>query len=126
MATAFFLLYLVFTLVVLARGVPALVWEVGSTIYLFLATVWIGLAWLPGLLLWLAIPGVIVLRRLPFLKNQFGHFIFERAQKAIPKLSETEEVALNAGDTWIEQSIFRGAPDWKALSNIETALTPEE
>ncbi|MCH9756945.1 MAG: acyl-CoA dehydrogenase [Gammaproteobacteria bacterium] len=126
MAIAFFLVYIVFTLAVLARGLKALVWEVGSVLYLLLATFWVGLSWLPGLLLWVAIPAVIVLRRLPLLQNKLGGFIFERAQKAIPKLSKTEEEALNAGDTWMEQSIFRGAPDWKKLSEIETELTPEE
>lgn len=126
MATAFFLLYIIFTLGVLARGLNALVWEIGSIAYLALATFWVGLSWLPGLLLWLIIPAVIILRRLPFLSNAFGRVIFERAKKAIPKLSKTEEEALNAGDTWIEESIFRGEPDWKGLSAIETKLTEEE
>ena len=126
MAIAFFLLYIVFTLAVLAGGLRAVVWEAGSVVYLLLASFWIGLSWLPGLLLWVAIPALIVLRRLPLLQNQLGGFIFERAKKAIPKLSKTEEEALNAGDTWIEESIFRGAPDWKGLSNIKTELTPEE
>lgn len=126
MATIFFLIYLMFTLGVLARGFNALVWELGSVAYLLLATFWVGLSFLPGLLLWVLLPGIIVLRRLSFLKNRFGGLIFERARKAIPKLSKTEEEALNAGDTWIEESIFRGEPDWKALSQIETKLTDEE
>lgn len=126
MASVFFLLYLVFSLGILAFGLNALIWEVGTVAYLLLATFAVGLAWLPGLLLWLILPGILVLRRLPILKNTFGGMIFERAQKAIPKLSKTEEEALNAGDTWIEASVFRGEPDWKALSEIETKLTDEE
>ncbi len=126
MALTFFLLYVIFTLVVVARGVKALVWEVGSVVYLLLASVGGLLAWLPGLILWIAIPGVIVLRRVPLLQNQLGSFIFSWAKKAIPKLSKTEEEALNAGDTWIEQSIFRGEPDWQGLSEIKTELTKEE
>ncbi|MDX2345739.1 MAG: acyl-CoA dehydrogenase [Legionella sp.] len=126
MAIAFFLLYFIFTLAVLAGGLSGLVWEVGSIAYLILATFVIGLASLPGILLWIAIPGVILLRYLPFLQNILGKFVFTRAKKAIPKLSKTEEEALNAGDTWIEESIFRGAPNWKALSKIETKLTNEE
>ncbi|MCH9717464.1 MAG: acyl-CoA dehydrogenase [Gammaproteobacteria bacterium] len=126
MATAFFLLYIVFTLAVLAQGVSALVWELGSVAYLLVATFALGLSWFSSLVLWIFIPAVIILRRLPVLQNTLGGFIFERAKKAIPKLSKTEEEALNAGDTWIEQSIFRGEPDWKALSEIQTELTDEE
>ncbi len=126
MATALFLLYIVFTLAVLARGLQAVVWEVGSVVYLLLASFGVGLALLPGLVLWILILGVIALRRMPALHNQFGGFVFARAKKAIPKLSKTEEEALNAGDTWVEQSIFRGTPDWKGLSKIKTELTAEE
>ena len=126
MAIVLFLVYIAFTFMVLARGLKALVWEIGSVVYLVLATFWVGLPWLPGLLLWLIIPAAIAFRRLPIIHNQLGGFIFSRAKKAIPKLSKTEEEALNAGDTWIEQSIFRGEPDWKALSKIKTSLTDEE
>jgi acyl-CoA dehydrogenase len=126
MALVFFLVYIIFTLGVLARGMKAMVWDIGSAVYLLLATFWVGLSWLPGLLLWILIPAAIVLRRLPLLQNKFGGVIFERAKSALPKLSKTEEEALNAGDTWIEQSIFRGEPDWKKLSGIKTELTDEE
>ncbi|MDF1684267.1 MAG: acyl-CoA dehydrogenase [Legionellaceae bacterium] len=125
MAIVLFLLYIAFTLIVLARGEKAMVWEIGSIVYLLLATV-VGLSWLPGILLWLEIPGIIALQRLPVVQNMLGGFIFKRAKKAIPKLSKTEEEALNAGDTWIEESIFRGEPDWKALSKIKTLLTDDE
>ncbi|NCT57441.1 MAG: acyl-CoA dehydrogenase [Legionella sp.] len=125
MAMILFLIYIAFTLVILARGEKAVVWEIGSAVYLLLATV-VGLSWIPGILLWLVIPGVIALQRLPFMQEHLGRFIFKRAKKAIPKLSKTEEEALNAGDTWIEESIFRGEPDWKALSKIKTVLTDEE
>lgn len=126
MAIVLFLGYIAFTCVVLARGLKALVWEIGSVVYLVLATVVGLLSWVPGILLWLTIPAVIALRRLPVVQNMLGGFIFKRARKAIPKLSKTEEEALNAGDTWIEESIFRGEPDWKALSKIKTTLTDDE
>jgi len=126
MAIVLFFIYVAFTFMVLARGLNALVWEIGSIAYLGLATFWVGLPWFPGMLLWMTIPAAIALRRLPFIHNKLGGFVFKRAQKSIPKLSKTEEEALNAGDTWIEQSIFRGEPDWKALSKITTSLTDEE
>ncbi len=126
MALAFFLVYIVFTLGVLARDTKAVVWEAGSALYLLLATFWVGLSWLPGLILWLAIPSAIMLRRMPIIHGKFGSEIFKHAKEALPKLSKTEEQALNAGDTWIEQSIFRGEPDWKKLCEIKTKLSEEE
>jgi acyl-CoA dehydrogenase len=126
MAVLWFLLYTVVTLVVLAYGLNALIWEIASGIYLVIATVVIGLPWYMALLLWGSIGLVIVLRRSLPVREQFTDLLFKRAQVVVPKLSETEEAALNAGDTWIEKSIFTGNPDWQALSAIKTSLTPAE
>lgn len=126
MAIALFLLYLILTLGILTRGLKAVYWEVGSAIYLLLATFWVGISWIPGLLLWLIIPAIIAFRHLPKLQDKISAIIFDYAKQSVPKLSKTEEMALNAGDTWIEQSIFRGEPDWQALSDIQTTLTAEE
>jgi len=47
--------------------------------------------------------------------------------KAMPKLSKTEETALNAGDTWIEQDLFRGEPNWKRVHGVpKHSMTDEE
>ncbi|KGP63093.1 acyl-CoA dehydrogenase [Legionella norrlandica] len=53
-------------------------------------------------------------------------YLYKTAGKSIPKLSKTEEEALNAGDTWLEQDIFVGQPDWQRLSAVSTELTEEE
>jgi acyl-CoA dehydrogenase len=53
--------------------------------------------------------------------------IFKIYKKKLPKISETEEVALNAGDTWFEQGLFRGTPDWNKLHSIgKFSLSNEE
>ncbi len=126
MATLLFVFYLIFSLIVLARGLKGFVWEVGSALYLVIASFGVGMDFLPGLIVWGGIGFVIALRHVPFLQQTLSTFIFARVKKSIPKLSATEEAALNAGDTWMEESIFRGAPDWKSLSQIETQLTKEE
>jgi acyl-CoA dehydrogenase len=119
-------LFVALTLVVVARGMNALVWEIGSVIYLIFATFFVGVHWAVGLMLWAFVIGMMVLLRSTPVRGMITDKLFARAKKAIPRLSKTEEEALNAGDTWIEKSIFIGAPDWDALAAIKTELTDEE
>ena len=126
MTLILFLGYLVLTLAVLACQLSAIYWEVLSLAYLVVAIVVVGLPWYVALLLCLGVAGVeAVLRWLP-LRAQIAEYLFHRAKRVVPKLSKTEEEALNAGDTWIEKSIFVGEPDWVALASIQTQLTAEE
>ncbi len=125
MAITLFLLYFIFTLIVLSYRMKTVVWEVGSVVYLVLATL-VGLHWFVGLILLLMILSTIAMLRMKPLRAFVAGQLFARAKRAIPRLSKTEEEALNAGDTWIEQGIFTGEPDWAALSAIKTELTAEE
>ncbi len=48
-------------------------------------------------------------------------------QRVLPKLSETEQVALDAGTVGFEGELFSGKPDWsKLLSEPKPQLTAEE
>lgn len=120
------LMYVVFSLIVLYRSASPRIWEMGSGVYLFLATFMVGFPWLMGLVVWTLIAGIVVLLRVDVARNAISDVIFKRAEHAIPKLSKTEEEALNAGDVWLEKSIFTGEPDWEKLHSIETTLTSEE
>lgn len=45
----------------------------------------------------------------------------------LPSISETERVALKAGDVWVEQEFFAGKPDFKRLMGVKWgALSAEE
>ena len=125
MAITLFLLYFIFTLIVLSYRMQSVIWEVGSLIYLVLATV-VGMPWGLALPLWVIVLSIIALLRVEPFRAFIGKCLFSRAKRAIPRLSKTEEEALNAGDTWVEQGIFVGEPDWAALSAIKTTLTDEE
>ncbi|MDA9951508.1 acyl-CoA dehydrogenase [Oligoflexaceae bacterium] len=49
------------------------------------------------------------------------------AMKLMPKISETEKTALEAGTTWIDGELFSGKPDFKnILSQSYPNLTPAE
>ncbi|WJG08476.1 acyl-CoA dehydrogenase [Aliiglaciecola sp. LCG003] len=48
-------------------------------------------------------------------------------KKVLPPISVTEQEALDAGDVWIESSIYQGKPDMQALRDVPAAkLTAEE
>ncbi|XQW86378.1 acyl-CoA dehydrogenase FadE [Thalassotalea piscium] len=48
-------------------------------------------------------------------------------KKIMPEMSRTEQEAIDAGTTWFEADLFRGAPDWKKLHNYpQPRLSAEE
>ena len=54
------------------------------------------------------------------------HFFYKNLSQFIPKLSATEEEALQVGDAWLEKMIFQGNIDWDKLKKSNTQLTQEE
>jgi alkylation response protein AidB-like acyl-CoA dehydrogenase len=126
MAILFFLIYLIFTLIVLYRGMSALVWELGSVFYLLVATFAIGLPWIVGFILWFIIVVALLIVYMEPLRTKIADYLYKTAGKSVPKLSKTEEDALNAGDTWLEEDIFKGTPDWERLSKVASELSAEE
>ncbi|KTC87088.1 acyl-CoA dehydrogenase [Legionella brunensis] len=126
MATILFLAYLAFTLIVLYRDLHPLIWEIGSAVYLLVATFFIGMHWFPAILIWFVVIAAVLVIRVESIRFSISDFLFARVGKSIPKLSKTEEEALNAGDTWLEQDIFTGSPNWDRLAGISTELTEEE
>ena len=121
-----FVVYLGFTLTLLYQSMSPRIWEIGSAVYLLVGTLIVGVPWLIGLLLWVAIIAIILILRVEPVRDSISDFVYKHAEKSIPKLSKTEEEALNAGDVWLEKSIFIGEPDWDKLSKINTELTSEE
>ena len=53
--------------------------------------------------------------------------LYDWARKALPQMSETERVAIEAGDVWWDAALFSGNPDWRQLQDMPAAqLTAEE
>jgi acyl-CoA dehydrogenase len=52
--------------------------------------------------------------------------IFHRAQRALPRLSDTEREAIEAGDVWWDADLFTGNPDWSKLLAFAPARLSEE
>ena len=52
--------------------------------------------------------------------------IFRLAQHALPRLSDTEREAIEAGDVWWDAELFTGNPDWSKLLACAPAKLSEE
>lgn len=53
--------------------------------------------------------------------------LFQLMKRKLPHMSDTERIAISAGDTWWETQLFRGRPDWAQLMSFEcTRLTEAE
>src|SRR5690606_22892240 len=49
------------------------------------------------------------------------------AREAMPRLSSTEQEAIEAGDVWWDAQLFSGKPDWRQLLDApQVSLTPQE
>lgn len=126
MAILLFLIYVLFTLIVLYRAASPIIWEIGSVAYLITATFFVGMPLVPAVLVWTFVLITMLVVLLEDVRIILADLFYKKAKKSIPKLSKTEEEALNAGDTWLEQDIFTGTPNWKRLSQVETTLSVEE
>lgn len=63
----------------------------------------------------------------PLRRHLIIHPLFRMTKRRIKPLSETEQVALSTGDTWVETPIFRGELDLEKLWQIQPgALTHAE
>lgn len=47
-------------------------------------------------------------------------------KKVLPSISTTEQEALDAGDVWLEGSIYQGIPDFDALRQVPGATLSDE
>lgn len=63
----------------------------------------------------------------PIRKVLFSSVVMKILGPIMPKISDTERIALEAGVTWVEADLFSGHPDLKKLMNESYPhLTPEE
>lgn len=60
-------------------------------------------------------------------RNWLTRPIFTRARRVLPKMSDTEREAIEAGDVWWDAELFTGNPDWsKLLATPPAALSSGE
>lgn len=79
-------------------------------------------------LLWIVFDAIFIPLNLPFIRKRlFSRPVFKLMQRMLPRMSQTEREALEAGNTWWDAELFSGHPDWKVLLDLPAAkLTAEE
>ena len=115
------LLILIVALILGFFGVPLAGWAA----LLILAPIVLGVWWLD-----IVIIPVLVLFLIKDIRRKYitaNIFNFIKNKGLIPKVSETEEIALRAGTNWIETDLFSGKPDFaKIFAEPYPELTDEE
>jgi acyl-CoA dehydrogenase len=101
-------------------GVPFIVWSV----VILLALLGIGVSFT----LFYAVFAILLIFNLPPLRQILvSHFIMRVMRSILPKISETEKTALDAGVVWAEAELFSGKPNFKKLmSEPYPKFTKEE
>ncbi len=128
MNTLMVLLLVVVSLACVYNALSLMVWTIIAAVILIASSL---LGWLSGgaeLTMWIVYLVIAIpLNITPLRRYLLSDRLFSIFKKSIPKLSKTEETALNAGDTWIEQDLFRGQPNWERLHAVpKHTLTKEE
>ena len=121
MTTCFILGFIIISCIIVYFTPRLIVWSVGLLIYLFLMHKAYG-AEINSIVffifsLFYAITTVIF--NLKPIRRILSKSIYGIAKKSLPKISDTESVALNAGDPWYEKEIFQGKPDFNLLHNSQ-------
>lgn len=77
--------------------------------------------------LWVAVAVAIVFGVKPIRRVLVSRHLMKVARKAMPKMGDTERIALEAGTVWFDGDLFSGKPNFKKLLDTKfTKLTKEE
>lgn len=125
-ACILFLTYLVVSLIVVANAWPSIIWQLATILYLGASLGVNGFSWVCFIIPAILFSVILAILHSERIRILLSKIFFRMAARSAPKLSTTEQEALNAGDTWIEQDIFRGEIDWDKCTKVHTALTKEE
>lgn len=86
-----------------------------------------GSASLFGFILWTFAAGFAVLAIPGIRRDYLSAHILKFVKGTLPKVSDTEQQALDAGTIGFDAELFSGTPDWNKLRSIApVVLTPEE
>lgn len=128
MSTVFWLIVLIATPIALAyRRTP--LGPATGILAAVLLVFWIfgnGGFWLNALL-WLLLAVLVVLNFTDLRRKLVTQPFLDVYKKMVPRISQTERDALEAGNVWWEGELFSGNPDWEKLLRLPApSLTDEE
>ncbi len=80
-----------------------------------------------NLLLWMVFLLIFIPINIPFIRAQlFSKPAFKWMQSALPEMSQTEQEALEAGNTWWDAELFSGNLNWNVLLDLPPAKLSKE
>ncbi|NBX84401.1 MAG: acyl-CoA dehydrogenase [Gammaproteobacteria bacterium] len=120
------LILLFASVVAVHQGISLKHWFISAAIYGLLSCVIFGWSWSECAIYELFLGMGILLWMQSSWLSYITHFFYKNLSQFIPKLSPTEEEALQVGDAWLEKMIFQGNIDWDKLKKSNTQLTEEE
>ncbi|TDJ33751.1 MAG: acyl-CoA dehydrogenase [Gammaproteobacteria bacterium] len=124
---AWLLLFLTITLVFAFLRWPLWAWTLASAGALVACSLSAATPnWLPVVGWLLFLPVAVMLNVTPLRRRYLSAPVLVLFRKILPRLSETEQVALEAGTVWWEGDLFSGKPDWKKLLSIPVGQLSEE
>lgn len=74
-------------------------------------------AWYWNGLLIIAFAGMVALNLPEFRREKISRPVLKMFRKVLPRMSDTERAALEAGDVWWDGDLFGGDPRWRKLLN---------
>jgi acyl-CoA dehydrogenase len=101
-------------------GAPLFIWTIlaAAALFVFQAPLWLWTVF--------AVPAVIFNIK-PLRQALITSWLMKLMSGMMPKISDTERAALQAGDVWIERELFSGKPDFgKLMEQKYPKLTAEE
>ena len=92
------------------------IWIPTLTVALFVSTLWGHLTWFSASILWLLFLVPTLVLNLGIVRRRLiSAPILSLFKCQLPRMSETERQALEAGDIWWEGELFAGKPRWSQL-----------
>lgn len=120
-------LFLVSTLAVTFLGLPSIVWSVilGAILISLFYVHWLSVIPFSVLCFFYVLAAIFanatLLRRYGIVKP-----MLKKLKRTLPTISQTEQEAIDAGDTWWEKELFCGKPDWRKLHQFAEPLLSKD
>lgn len=94
---------------------------------LIVTTLFADISWLLIISFWLFLGGALVVLNHPDLRKKWVmNPLFNAVKKSLPPLSDTEQVAIDAGTVGWDAELFSGHPRWEKLTTVKKPTLTEE